>query len=268
MHVNLSARSGAHRITTLAAESLFGKDRQPKPGAARALERAIDVQRPLVLANLRRLRRRNPSATIHELAHVLGRDYLRTVTATGAAVGTTAAVPGVGTVAALGLSTAATVAFLEATALYAQSIAELHGVTTHDPERSRTMVMAVLMGEEGISLVNALLSNPSGRGAPEHWGKVVGQTAPASVIRSLAGTLRRRFLRRLLARQGSALIGRALPLGVGAVVGGAGNHMMGKAVIRATHSAFGELPTAVPGELESDILAADGAGETANPPRA
>ena len=62
----------------------------------------------------------------------------------GALVGATAVVPGVGTIASLGLSAAATVAFLEATALYATSLAELHGIRMTDPEKASTMVMAVM----------------------------------------------------------------------------------------------------------------------------
>jgi UPF0271 protein len=240
-----------------ANSALFDSEGNPKPGIYRGIERAIDVQRPLVLANLRRVRRRNPAASPAEIAELLERDYLRAITAAGAAVGATAAVPAVGTIASLGLSAAATVGFLEATALYAQSIAELHGVHTDDPERSRTMVMAILMGEEGMALIQSGLGGTVGRGASQHWGNAVGSAAPASMVRALSASIRRRFIRRMLARQGGALLGRALPFGVGAAVGGAGNHMMGKAVINATRTAFGPPPQVVPGDLANALDAPD-----------
>jgi len=52
-----------------------------------------------------------------------------------------------------------------------------------------------------------------------------------------------------LKKQGGAFLGRALPFGVGAVVGGAGNLMMGRAVVSSAKEAFGVLPDTVPGEL-------------------
>ena len=54
------------------------------------------------------------------------------------------------------------------------------------------------------------------------------------------------FLRNLLKRQGTALLGRALPFGVGAVVGGVGNRLMGRAVIANAKEAFGPMPDTIP----------------------
>jgi hypothetical protein len=59
------------------------------------------------------------------------------------------------------------------------------------------------------------------------------------------------FLRNLLKRQASALLGRALPFGIGAVVGGVGNRMMGLAVIANAKEAFGPMPDTIPGELRA-----------------
>jgi hypothetical protein len=68
------------------------------------------------------------------------------------------------------------------------------------------------------------------------------------------------FLRNLLKRQGTALLGRALPFGIGAVVGGVGNRMMGLAVIANAKEAFGPMPDTIPGELRG---IADAAGPDA-----
>nr|WP_231710208.1 hypothetical protein [Arthrobacter zhangbolii] len=232
----------------MAGRAAFGPDGQPKPHVVRGIERAIEVQRPLVLANIRRLQRRHPSADAAELISILDRHYLNTVMGGGAAVGATAVIPAVGTAAALGLSAAATVGFLEATALYAQSVAELHGVRLADPERSRTMVMAIMLGEEGTSMMQSL----AGRGSASTWGSTIGNM-PSGVLGSVGAGIRKQFLKRVMARQGTALLGRALPLGVGAVVGGVGNRAMGKGVIRATRAAFGEPPATIPGQLAGEL---------------
>lgn len=246
-------RTKEHPAAKAASGSLFDKDGNPKPAILRGIERALDVQRPLVLSNLNRLRRRHPDASPAELARLLERDYLRATTAAGAAVGATAAVPAVGTIASLGLSAAATIGFLEATALYADSIAELHGVNTEDPERSRAMVMAILMGEEGMALVRSILGASAGQGAPQYWGQLVNKSAPSSMVKTVTASIQRRFLKKFLAKQGGFMLGRALPFGAGAVIGGTGNHLMGKSVIRTTREAFGPLPQTIPGEL-ADVL--------------
>ncbi len=46
------------------------------------------------------------------------------------------------------------------------------------------------------------------------------------------------------------MIGKALPFGIGAAVGGAGNHILGRRVIVGSRRAFGVAPAAYPAELE------------------
>ncbi len=237
-----------------AHNAMFDADGKPKPGLHTLLLRAVDVQRPLVLANLRRLQRRHPQATASQLAAKLERDYLLAVTGGGALVGGSAVIPGIGTVAALGLSAAATVAFLEATALYTTSLAELHGIRMVDPDRASTLVMAVILGEEGTELLSALSGQAAGqgKGASQAWGSAFARNAPQPGVGAVRGWVQRAFLRSLLKRQGSFLLGRALPFGIGAVVGGVGNQVMGRAVVANTREAFGPLPDTIPGELLAD----------------
>ena len=235
-----------------ARNAVFDAQGKPKPGLHNMLLRAVEIQRPLVLANIRRLQRKYPAATAAQLADKLERDYIAAVTGGGALVGGTAVVPGVGTAAALGLSALATVGFLEATAVYATSLAELHGVRMVDPQKASTLVMAIMLGEEGTSLLGSLGGQATGRGGgpTQAWGSAFARATPFS-----GGTVRERiqkaFLRNLLQRQGTALLGRALPFGVGAVVGGVGNRMMGRAVVANAKKAFGPMPDTIPGELKA-----------------
>src|SRR5690606_37354160 len=105
------------------------------PGGSRIdaiLDSVMSAHRPAVLAHLRGIRSKHPDASPEQVLRVLERRYLTTVTASGAGVGVAAAVPAIGTGAALALSGAETVLFLEATALFAQSVAELHGIPVED----------------------------------------------------------------------------------------------------------------------------------------
>ncbi|WP_052206922.1 hypothetical protein [Sinomonas humi] len=248
----MARKNSAFRIAgTTARGALFDRKGKPRPRLQQLILRAVDVQRPLVVANLRRLRRRYPHLTTAELSRRLDRDYLRTVVGGGAAIGGTAAVPGVGTVTSLALSAAATVAFLEATALYAASIAELHGVHLEDPERARTTIMAIMLGEEGTALLSELTGHALG-GSGSHnaaWGAAINRSISDPTARLIQRKVRERFIKWLLRRQTGVMLGRALPFGVGAVVGGFGNRAMGRAVIRSTRTAFGAAPEVLPGEL-------------------
>ncbi|HEV7167423.1 MAG TPA: hypothetical protein VGN49_05575 [Micrococcaceae bacterium] len=239
----------------IAAQAAFDRQGRPKPAVQRALLGAVEIQRPVVLANLRRLRRRHPQSTTAQLSARLDRDFLTGVTGGGAAIGATAIIPGLGTVASLSISAAATVVFLEATALYAQSVAELHGVRLQDPERARTMVMAIMLGEEGTAMVEGLTSHVLGTGRTpmQAWGTTLGKNVPLTAVKSIGSRIQRAFLRKLLLREGSVIIGRAVPFGIGAVIGGGGNLIMGRAVVAATRRAFGPAPVQFPAELQAEL---------------
>ena len=252
MKVTMARRSNpAVRIAQETAHNaMFDADGKPKPGVHNMLLKAVQIQRPLVVAYIRRLQKRHPRATAAQLADIAERDYLRAVAGGGALVGATAVVPGVGTVASLGLSAAATVGFLEATALYATSLAELHGIRLTNPEKAGTMVMAIMLGEEGTALLGTLSGQASG-GATNTWGNALSKSMVVPGFGSVRKRIQHAFLKNLLKRQGTALFGRALPFGIGAVVGGAGNLVMGRAVAKNAREAFGPMPDTIPGELTS-----------------
>src|SRR5690606_26769271 len=130
----------------------------------RNMDRVLAVQRPLVVAHIRSIRLRHPHATPQQIISILETRYLAAVTTGGAAVGATAVIPGIGTGITLALSGMETVGFMESTALFAQSVAEVHGVAVEDPERARALVMALMLGKEGIDLVSQLAKQASGKG--------------------------------------------------------------------------------------------------------
>lgn len=233
--------------------AMFDAAGRPRPGLHNVLLRAVEVQRPLVLANIRRLQRRHPDASAAQLAAIMERDYLLAVTGGGALVGGAAVIPGVGTAAALGLSAAAAVGFLEATALYSTSLAELHGVRMVDPDRASTLVMAIMLGEEGTELLSSLSGQIAGRGKgpTQAWTAAFTRRVPLAGFGTVRAKIQTMFLRSLMKKQGTAWLGRALPLGIGAVVGGVGNQLMGRAVIANAKEAFGPLPDTIPGELQA-----------------
>ncbi len=214
-------------------------------------DRLLSVQRPVVLAHLRSIRKQKPDATPAEVVAVLEQRYLAAVTTGGAATGAVAVLPGVGTIASIAISGAETAGFLEASAMFAQSVAELHGVAVEDPERSSTLVMALMLGPVGANLVQQFAGEASGTGPNRsaYWGEMVTQRLPKQLMSRLTDRIRRRFLQRFATREGASIVLRAIPFGVGAVLGGAGNHLAGRKVISATRTAFGPAPATFPDEV-------------------
>ncbi|MFI7482527.1 di- and tripeptidase [Kocuria sp. M1R5S2] len=230
-------------------DKAFDDEGRPKPALNKVLDTVLRVQRPVVLNFVKKQREEHPKDTPEQLAKRIEKLYVRSVTVGGGAVGATAVVPGIGTIASLGLSSVAVAGYLEATALYAQAIAELHGVHTEDPEKTRTMVMALMLGEDGRQVMNQILaSGARGKGMVSSWGLMMGRDDSKTF--DVGRVVRNMFVKRFLLRQTGAVFGRALPFGIGAVVGGGANLAMAKQVISATHEAFGPLPGTFPAELE------------------
>jgi hypothetical protein len=207
----------------------------------RALDRALAVQRPAVLSYLDRVRRKHPEMTPAEVVRQLERRYLAAVVGIGGASGAAAAVPGTGTAASLASGAAEVTAFVSATALYVLTLAELHGVPVSDPEVRRALVVSVMIGEAGIAAVEGGEAL-----ADKHWAHVLARATPRDKVTLVNSYLARRFVRRLGTRQGALLVGRALPLGIGAAVGAGGNAALARGAIATARKAFGPPPAAFP----------------------
>ncbi|WP_181954169.1 di- and tripeptidase [Kocuria coralli] len=223
----------------------FDDDGRPTPALQNFMDTTLRVQRPVVLRWVKRMRRQHPEETPQQIAKRLTKHYMRATTGGGAATGGIAMVPGIGTMASLGVSAASVGAYLELTALYAQSIAELHGVSTDDPEKTRAMVMALMLGEDGEALMTQVLSSGSRASSlNSKWGLMLssGGSQGFKVSRALPNL----FIKRFLKRQSGAFLGRALPFGLGAVVGGGANFALARVVVKSTQEAFGELGPAFP----------------------
>jgi hypothetical protein len=222
------------------------------PMAVKGFDRLLTTQRPVVLAHIRGIRRRHPDADPARVVQILERRYLAAVTTGGAGVGVAAVVPGVGTGVSLALTGVETAGFLETTALFAQSVTEVHGIAVTDPDRARTIVMAMMLGTSGADLVRSLAAQATGTGVPRtrFWGDVIGRNVPQAFMGQIADRMQKAFLRRFARNTATGAVGRILPFGIGAVVGGTANHLLGRKVVTSARTAFGAAPEVFPANLE------------------
>jgi hypothetical protein len=225
------------------------------PFVARGIDRLLTVQRPAVLSHIRSIRRGHPTAGPAELIRILERRFLLAVTTGGAVVGATSIIPAVGTGASLALSGVETAGFLEASALFAQSVTEVHGIVVDDPDRARALVMAMVLGTAGSDLVKQLAGQATGK-APTRtsfWGEMITKSLPRTVVGPIADQMKKTFIKRFAVAQGTNAAGRLIPFGIGAVIGGGGNHLLGRQIVKSSREAFGAPPVMVPSWLEPVI---------------
>ncbi|MGW3432764.1 hypothetical protein ACWDHW_33145 [Streptomyces melanosporofaciens] len=205
------------------------------------LDKAIAGQSPLVRKNIARARDRNPEATPAQVIRNLERMHVRALTGTGAAVGGVAAAPGVGTGVALALSAGGTLSSLELSALFALSIAEVHGVSIDEIERRRTIVMGIMLGGSGSATIGKVAERTG-----QHWGRQAVAKVPAETLRQINRILGKNFVTKYGTKQGIIVLGRVAPFGIGAVIGGGANAALATLAVRAGRRAFGPPPTSWP----------------------
>jgi hypothetical protein len=215
-----------------------------KPGAAarvlsEILERGSRVQGPAIEAYVQRLRRANPDASPADVVAKLEKHYLAAVMASGAAVGSAAAFPGIGTLAAMSAIAGETVVFLEATAVFVLALAEVYGIPADHRERRRALVLSVLVGEDSRHAIAELVGPGRTSGA---FLTDSTATLPLPALSQLNTRLLRYFVKRFALKRSTVALGKMLPMGLGAVVGGVGNRVMGKKIVTNSRTAFGPPP--------------------------
>jgi hypothetical protein len=203
-----------------------------------ALDKALAVQRPVVLRYLDHVRRRDMAPA--DVQRQLERRYLAAVIGIGGAGGAAGAVPGVGTAAAVATGAAEITAFVSATAIYVLALAELHALPVSDPEVRRALVVSVMVGEGGEAVL-------AGANAGEkHWAQVLARATPREKVAGMNPHFARLLLGRFGARQSALFLGRALPLGIGAAIGAGGNAALARGAIAVARKAFGPPPDRFP----------------------
>jgi hypothetical protein len=229
------------------ADSLPATNSEKPKRSARALasiiERSSRIQGPLAAAYVERLRRADPDAGPATVVAKLEKRYVTAVTASGAAVGSTAVLPGLGTIAALSAAAGETAVFLEATAFYALAVASVYGVATDERERRRALVLSVLVGDDGKHAMSELLGGGRTSGA---WLSEGVASLPMSSLSQLNSRLLKRAVRRFTVRRSALLFGKILPVGIGALIGAVGNRLAGKKIVRNARNAFGTPPAKWP----------------------
>lgn len=195
-------------------------------------DKSLTAANKLVDTRVLRLRERHPDATPEQLVKKLETTFLSSVTATGAATGGAAAVPGAGTAVVLVTAAGDTSWFLTAAAGHVLSVLRFHGIDITDLEHQKAIVLTVLAGGGG----STFMGKAAGR-TGAHLGKLFTSAVPLTTIRSINRVVGYNFVTKWGTKQGILVIGKAAPFGVGMVIGAGGNLFFAKGVVTATRKA-------------------------------
>ncbi|GGL39424.1 hypothetical protein GCM10010095_25590 [Streptomyces anthocyanicus] len=193
------------------------------------LDNAMVSQQVRARKNVERLRRVHPGDTPQELICRLDRSYLTSITASRAA----RIVPGSGAP----VTQTDTGAFTESTVQYLLSLAEVYGLHSEDLERRQLLGLTVLF-VHGAGRALGEVAQRTGH----HWGRRGVGAIPASAIKRANKVLGPRFITKSGTKHGVLVLDKHVPLGVGAVIGTGGDHVLGRLTIKCARSVLGQPP--------------------------
>lgn len=209
------------------------------------VDKAVTIPSTSIHKHVDKVRARNPDASPAEVIKLLEKEYMRVIQTTGTAVGAAAAIPAVGTAASVALSTSDVATFFASSAAFSLAVADVHGIEVQDVPRRRALLLATVLGDQGAQDVENAIG-----GSGVAWGKVLLTSMPRTTLHKVNKALTHRFIQKQIAKQGSLLLGRILPFGVGAIVGWVGARALGHTVIAQSRVAFGAPPERFPRVIE------------------
>lgn len=173
-----------------------------------------------------------------EKLKALSDQFARELGAVGAAAGVAAATPLVGTAATLMAATAELAWFTARSGDLVLTIAALHGRPTPSVDERRAWVLAVLIFGSTARQVFSKIANQMGANLEDNTKSGLS----LATLRAVNGALSRMVVRKYGTRRGAIALGTALPLGVGALIGGGANYVAIRKLVKQADAFFAHLP--------------------------
>ena len=156
----------------------------------------------------------------------------------GAGTGGAGAVPGVGTAAVLATAAGDIAWTTVRLADLVLTIAHLHGHDKADVEERRMWVLAVLAGGATATRFAEKLATEAGKGL----GAKATAAVSTQMIQQFNRAMGRTIVTKYGTKRGAVALGKALPFGIGALIGGGFNYGTVRVVSRTADRFFALLP--------------------------
>lgn len=169
------------------------------------------------------------------------RTYVREMSAVGAVAGAAAAVPGAGAITLVGTAAIELGWFATRTGDLILAVAAAHGHTGATVEERRAWVLSVLAFGEAAPSGFTRVAGELGKGL----GRRATERIPAETLRAVNRALGRTVVTKYGTKRGAVTLGRALPFGIGAAIGGGANYAFARAIAGHADRFFRDLPPAL-----------------------
>ena len=176
--------------------------------------------------------------TLDEKVKAITSTYARELGTVGGAAGAVAAVPAVGTSAAIAGSVAEFGYFAFRAGELILTIGALHGHEDATIEEQRAAILCVLAFGDGASKAFNTLAGEFGR----KLGKKAVARVPSSALRSFNRKVGGTIVTKYGEKRGLIVLGRLAPMGIGIVIGGGANYGATMLIGRHANKFFTELP--------------------------
>lgn len=207
------------------------KKQADKLNPTAAFEQAFGPAKYLAHKHVEVLQEENPGISKTELIELLERRLVQQTSGTGAAVGAAATLPGIGTVTALGAAVGDSVSFLALSCAHVYAVLKVKGIELPNEEHERALVMSILLGGNSAAAVKEVEDETG-----QEWGRFLLEKKSVEVMKQVNFLLARHFALRFGTRFGAFTLGKVVPMGVGAALGGGANYLLAKSVIEATRA--------------------------------
>lgn len=207
----------------------------------KAMDRAVSMQTSTISRYVDFLRSQHPDHSPAQIQDLLNKHFRTLATGSGAGVGASAMIPGIGFLTGAAAISAESVLFLDAAAFYTVASAYLRGVDISEPERRRALILVVLLGSKGNALTDILAGDlkEGSRTLPP-----VSTISRFSVARlgEVNNRMMRMALKQVTKKMGASWVGKIMPFGIGAVIGSVANRRLATKVIANAAESLGPLP--------------------------
>lgn len=175
--------------------------------------------------------------TLNDRVRSVTKVFARELATVGAATGGVAAIPGAGTTVSVATSVADVGWFTVRMGDLILTIAVLHGHGQSSVEERRAWILTILAFGNSASASFTRAARELGIGL----GSEATRRIPPGALRAINRRLGRRIVTKYGTKRGALAIGRALPFGIGAVIGGTGNYAWVRTVGHQADKFFREL---------------------------
>lgn len=226
-----AALNGSRRIRELISERSAG-------WIGEAVITGIDSSITHMWSDAQEQARRVQGESVDDKVRSIARSFAQELGTVGAATGAAAALPAVGTAAALSVAAAEFAWFARRSSALVMTIAALHGHDESTVEERKMWILAVLAFGNGASEGATKLAGELGKGL----GKKATERISTSTLRAMNKALGRTIVTKYGTKRGVIALGTALPFGIGAVFGGSANYASVRMLAKHAHKFFRDMP--------------------------